>query len=268
VAESRAVAALLLREARERASHVLDLAFLTGSPSEIADWRASLEADGSCALVRVLQRSPYVETGGDHEAYRESLSRSLRAGLRRRSRALEREGHVSMQVLDGAADVDASLDAAIALEGSGWKAARRTAIGSRPQTRRFYGDLARWAASRGLLRLSFLLLGERRIATQFGLETDGAYYFLKGGYDPAFARFSPGRLLHQRMIERSFSLGHESYEFLGGEEPYKLAWAASAREIVALRAFRRTPVGAAWSVRDRYVLPQLRRAARGLGALR
>ena len=37
------------------------------------------------------------------------------------------------------------------MEALGWKGEADTAILSRPETRRFYEELARWASARGLL---------------------------------------------------------------------------------------------------------------------
>ena len=81
------------------------------------------------------------------------------------------------------------------MEGSGWKT--RTAIASRPDTRRFYRDVARWAAGRGWLRLGFLRLDGRALAFDFCLEHAGTHYLLKTGFDPAFRAYGPGMLMRK-----------------------------------------------------------------------
>jgi CelD/BcsL family acetyltransferase involved in cellulose biosynthesis len=141
------------------------------------------------------------------------------------------------------------LEDGFRVEASGWKAAQGSAIVSRPESRRFFTDIARWASSRGWLRLAFLRLDGRALAFQFGLEEGGAYYFLKGGYDSEFHRYAPGKLLVQEMLERAFSSGLERFEFLGQPEPWKLEWTNDTRVLVIVDAFAPSLEGrAAWAV--------------------
>ena len=61
-----------------------------------------------------------------------------------------------LEVIDGSERLDESLRLAFELEGSGWKVEQGTAILSSPRTLRFYTEVGRWAAERGMLRLFFL----------------------------------------------------------------------------------------------------------------
>src|SRR5262249_37168835 len=114
---------------------------------------------------------------------------------------------------------------------------RGTAIAADPATRRFYGDIAHWAARRGWLRLAFLRLDERPLAFDYCLEEQGVHYLLKTGYDPAYRAFAPGVLIRQDMIARAFSNGLARYEFLGADEPWKLRWTGMLSERRLLQAF-------------------------------
>ena len=169
---------------------------------------------------------------------------------------------------DGTQRLAELLDEGFALETSGWKEARGTAIRSRPETHRFYSDLAVWSAEHaGILRLSFLRLDGRALAFQYGLEDSGTYSFVKGGYDPAYARFAPARLLIYDLLERAFSIGLERYDFLGAPEPFKLEWTGRTRALNRLEAFAPGPIAsAAWaaSAYGRPVARRVRAAARRL----
>jgi CelD/BcsL family acetyltransferase involved in cellulose biosynthesis len=191
--------------------------------------------------ARQWERPPYVSLEGPWEAYEQGLDGKLRRDLARRRRRLEELGPVVLDVQDGRADLSRLLDEGFQLESSGWKEARGTAILSRPETRQFYTALAGWAAERGILRLSFLRVGGRAIAFQLGLEDRGAYFFVKGGYDPAYARFAPAKLLVQARLRRAFSDGLKRFEFLGPPEPFKLEWTPTAHELGRFQAFARTP---------------------------
>jgi CelD/BcsL family acetyltransferase involved in cellulose biosynthesis len=66
---------------------------------------------------------------------------------------------------------------------------------------------------------------------------------MKGGYDPEQRQFAPQKLLVQAVLERAFSSGLESFEFLGEDEAWKLEWTDGLRRLDLFHAFR--PLGLA-----------------------
>jgi CelD/BcsL family acetyltransferase involved in cellulose biosynthesis len=199
-------------------------------------------------LERTLLRTPVVAIEGDWESYLASLSRKFRKELRRHRRQLDSEHQVGLEIVDEPGEVASRLEEAFELEGSGWKASAGTAIASQPQTRRFYEEVMGWAAARGMLRLCFLRVDRRPIAVDIALEDHGVRYLLKGGFDPAWARFSPGTLLLEAGLEEAFTAGLTTVEIGGGEDSYKLRWTADVRERALLQAFPSNPFGlAGWA---------------------
>jgi CelD/BcsL family acetyltransferase involved in cellulose biosynthesis len=187
-------------------------------------------------------RRPYIEIG-EWEEYESHLPKMLRGDTRRRRRRLAEQGEVSVEVVDGSERLGPLLREGFTVEAAGWKGRAGTAITSRPKTREFFIDGARWAASRGILRLAFLRLDGRPIAFQYDLEDNGVFFFLKTGFDPAFSVFAPGRLLLHEMVRRAFALGLKRFELLGGDDPYKLQWTSTCHELVRLHAFAPTIAG-------------------------
>ncbi len=171
-------------------------------------------------LVRTLARAPYLELEGTWQAYERGLSRNVRSDVQRCWRRLAEAGRVSFEVADGRDRLEALVDEGFGLEAAGWKTARGTAIVSRPETERFYREVARWAAGRGWLRLAFLRVDGQPVAFQYAIEDGGAYYPLKGGYDPRYREFSPGKLIIHATLSRAFSSGLARYEFLGDQAQY------------------------------------------------
>jgi CelD/BcsL family acetyltransferase involved in cellulose biosynthesis len=189
-----------------------------------------------------MLRSPYIELDGTLADYRARRRSSFKADLRRRNRRLGELGEVRLDVRDGSRDLARLLAEGWELEGSEWKDRLGTAVVARAETRRFYADVARRAAAGGRLRLFFLRLDEAPIAFIFALQQAGVLYLMKGGFDPALSRMSPGQLLLERVIERAFTTGLDRIELLGGEEAYKLAWTDTVHERVLLQSFGRSPV--------------------------
>lgn len=252
-----ALAATLFR----RRPFELSLGFVDGAAPELASYRAAADAAGYTVLERSLERSPYVATTGSWEAFtRERLSRNRRSQLGRARRRLEREGKVELEVADGGERLDELLSEAFRVEASGWKGASGTAIVSRPETVRFYREITRWAAGEGRLRLAFLRLDGQALATMLLLESRGVLYYLKGGYDPGFERFSPGMLLLSSVIEHAFEHPIERVELLGGDERYKLAFTSDVRDKRRFQAFAPSPLGVLSRSAFRYGRPAARRA--------
>jgi CelD/BcsL family acetyltransferase involved in cellulose biosynthesis len=237
-----AAAVLALRPGR------VTLEYLEAGQTGLTAISKSAADAGYRTVLRDWERPPYVAFDGDWESYEQRLDGKLRRDLGRRRRRLEELGSVSIDVEDGAVQLDRLLEAGFALEPSGWKDARGTAVLSRPETREFYVGLARWGVERGMLRLSFLRVEGRPLAFQLGLEDGGVYYFLKGGYDPEYRRFAPARLLVQSLLQRGFESGLARFEFLGPAEPFKLEWTSTCRDLKRLELFAPSPTStAAWA---------------------
>ena len=188
-------------------------------------------------LERTLEEPPFLATDGDREAYEESLDTHVMSESRRRRRRLSEQGELVFEVRDGTEDLARLLEEGFRVEASGWKAEAGTAIISQEETRRFYTELAEWNAEHGWLRLAFLRLDGRPIAFQFLIEYGGVVSQLKGGFDEAYRKFSPGILLLQDVIAWTFDGSAHRYEFLGAEEAFKLEWAQGQHDRKLLQAF-------------------------------
>jgi CelD/BcsL family acetyltransferase involved in cellulose biosynthesis len=253
IAEDAAAADELAAAALDRAGRRLTLSLVDAAGPDFAALRGGAGARGYRVLARPVVRPPYLLVDGDWAAFEKHVAGRLLRDLRRRRRRLEDEGALTFEVTDGTTGLEELLEDGFRIETSGWKAAQQTAIVSRPETRRFFTEVARWAAARRWLRLAFLRLDGRALAFQFGLEEGGAYYFLKGGYETEFHRFAPGKLLVHDMLERAFSSGLERFEFLGQPESWKLEWTDDTRVLLIVDAFAPSLPGRAnWAAESLY----------------
>ena len=225
-------------------------------------YRAAADA-GHRMLRTVVQRSPYVALAPGEDVDRRLGAKAAR-NVRRNLRRLEEAGRVEVVVEAAPSRVDGLLAVGFPLESSGWKADRGTAILSSPETRRFYTAVAHWAADAGLLRLGFLRLDGRAIAFAFGLQDGAAFYLLKGGYDPAYRRFAPAKLLFRALMGQAVASGLQRFELLGATEPWKLEWTRDCHERILLRSYAPTVLGiadhAAQTAYFRYGHPIAKRA--------
>ncbi|HEX6420802.1 MAG TPA: GNAT family N-acetyltransferase [Acidimicrobiales bacterium] len=238
---------------RSRPGHVR-LRFLPAEGQAAAAVRATAGACGYRLVERTLARSPYVDADATWQDYRDTLGGKLRRELRRRRRRLEAQGRVTVTIDGEREGLDELLDECFRIEAIG-RRGRGGAIASDTATASFYREACAWAADHGMLRIARLRLDQRAIAFDLAFEERGRHYLLKTGYDPGFAPLALGLLLRAEMIERAFGTGLRSYEFLGTDEAWKLAWARSVRELVELRAFGPTVSGTAGWAATTYLRP-------------
>jgi CelD/BcsL family acetyltransferase involved in cellulose biosynthesis len=99
----------------------------------------------------------------------------------------------------------------------------------------FHRLLAPRLAARGWLRLYRLFVGDAAIAGVYGIELGRRFYYYQSGYDPAWSARSPGLVLVGRTVADAYARGLGDYDFLRGEEAYKLDWSSDRRETCAVR---------------------------------
>jgi CelD/BcsL family acetyltransferase involved in cellulose biosynthesis len=256
LAAGRAARTALLDRLFASRPQLVSLRLLPTGDETIESVHAAADRFQYHSALRSQPSCPVVGVDGDWDTYERGLSRNLRQDLARCRRRLAELGPVSLEVSLAASD----LEAAFELEQLGWKGARGSAMASRPQTRQFYEAVARWAETRGWLRLIFLRAGERRVAFHLALEQGGSYIPLKGGLDPDLSRCSPGKLMIHATLERAFATGLRRYDFVVGSEEYKLRWATGLSDRVHFCAFAPTLRGASLRVADLRARPLARRA--------
>jgi CelD/BcsL family acetyltransferase involved in cellulose biosynthesis len=208
------------------------------------------QAGGADAAEVALQRagyrvvrdnrppSPWLGLPTTWEELIQSVSRNLRSQWRRRRRALEREGALTFRTVTRPAELAPALADFLRLEASGWKGRESTAILSNPRTEQFYRAFAQAAAQQGWLRLHLLELDGQLIAGDYGCSFAGTGFLIKTAFSESHERFSPGLVLRGMVLQAAIEEGLGSYDFLGGPERYKLAWASELRPRARLFAYR------------------------------
>ena len=169
-----------------------------------------------------------------------------------------RRDHQARSPALGPQDLERELDRAFELEAAGWKGAAGTAIDSAKETALFYRSVAGAYERLGELCLSTITLDGELAAFDLCLLHANRLWTLKGSYNESYRHLSPGMVLLMWEIERSYELGLEAVELLGGDEDYKLAFATSQREHLRFRAYRRRPAPLARFAYWRWARPLIR----------
>lgn len=139
---------------------------------------------------------PMLESQEDGGAYlRTTISKNHLRDMRRQFRLLGEEGRVSYNVARQPEEIRRRMEEFLALEASGWKGRKRSAM----VMDRFRAAFAREAitnlAEVDAVRIHTLDLDGRAIASMVVFIMAGEAYTWKTAYDERYARFSPGKLL-------------------------------------------------------------------------
>jgi len=198
---------------------------------EIAEgWTLNVEREDVCPVTTFPD-------GVDMEGFLATLGKKERHEIRRKVRRAEAVGEITLQ---DSADPLADLEAFIDLHQKRWGA-----DGLFPPTPG--GDQSRVLVRRlfeefgddGPLHLTFLSVGDRRIAAGIHFETADGILYYNAGVDPDARDLSPGVLMVYAYVERALTAGKRRMDFLRGNESYKYEWGALDEPIQRLLIRRR-----------------------------
>ncbi|MHC4177343.1 MAG: GNAT family N-acetyltransferase, partial [Planctomycetota bacterium] len=148
-----------------------------------------------------------IEIDHDWEAYRRGWSRKHRQQMARHARRLAGRGDVQLKVLSQLSpeEVEGWVRRGFEVEDRSWKGAVGTSVLRTPGMFTFFTRQAEQLARWGQLELVFLECGGHAVAFSYGLAAKGVYHSLKVGYDPEYARYSPGQLLRYYLYRSLYA---------------------------------------------------------------
>jgi CelD/BcsL family acetyltransferase involved in cellulose biosynthesis len=214
-----------------------ELAAAFGRREMAEAWTLNVEREDVCPVVTLPET-------GDFEAYLSTLGKKQRHEIRRKVRRAEAAGEIRLvDSTDPSADIEAFID----LHQKRWGEDG------------LFPDTAGGAASRlcfyrlfellgpdGTVGLTFLMVGDRRIAAGVHMKTADAYLYYNAGVDPEARDLSPGVLMVAGYVQRALAEGRRRIDFLRGDEGYKYDWGAVDEPIQRILVRRRaTGSGAA-----------------------
>jgi CelD/BcsL family acetyltransferase involved in cellulose biosynthesis len=149
-----------------------------------------------------------------------AASAKLLADLRRCQKRAKELGPIHIKFAEEA-DVPDALEGLFGLHGSRWRARGQCGVLGGPAIEAFHRELADRFARRGWLRLYCLFLQDRMVAANYGFSLRRRAYSYIGGFDPAFAKLSPGRIVLFESIRHAAGEGAVEFDLLRGREDYK-----------------------------------------------
>lgn len=165
--------------------------------------------------------------GLDWPTYLAARPGQLRETIRRRSRAVERDGTIRFEVTKGNNGLQRAIAAYEQVYVRSWK---------EPEPYpRFNQVLLPMAASLGALRMAVMWQGDTPLAAQYWTLADGVATVLKLAHDDQAKALSPGTVLTAHMIRRLLEDEHvTTLDFGRGDDPYKQQWTTVRRQRIGV----------------------------------
>jgi CelD/BcsL family acetyltransferase involved in cellulose biosynthesis len=174
------------------------------------------------------------------EEYESGLGRNLRQNLRRYARKLERDSGEALvtEIVTDPTRAAAAIDVVADLHQRVRSARGDAGVFRHRGMIEFHRLLARRLAEEGRLRLYALTVSGAPISAIYCMRFGDVVSFYQTGYDPAFAKYGPGRYIMAQAIRASIEEGAREFDFLRGDEAYKAVWGATVRCDLRIRVPR------------------------------
>lgn len=185
--------ALLFDGARQAGAHALILRDMSLDGAAMKAITEVLRRDG--ITPQVLQshvRAALDATVDADELLREALGPKKLKELRRQRNRLGDHGEVHFDIARTPVDVAGSIETFLALEASGWKAKRGTALVQDDGDATFIRRATSALAATGQCEIVTLRAGETPVAAAVVLRHQDRAFYFKLGVDEHFSKFSPG----------------------------------------------------------------------------
>jgi len=139
------------------------------------------------------------------------------------------------------AELDDGMRILRALHAERWRAAGRRGVFEERRFRAFHELVMPQLLEEGRLQLLWLSVRGEPVAVLYNILANGKAYFYQAGRKmdvPDGQR--PGIVLFAKAIQRAINAGLHEFDFLGGACQYKEKLASASRELLQIRAARRT----------------------------
>jgi CelD/BcsL family acetyltransferase involved in cellulose biosynthesis len=191
MAEDAAIS--LIAQARKAGAHALILRSVPLDGAAIKAFAGALGRDNLRPRVLQSHLRACLDASGDAEdLLRDALGQKKLKELRRQRNRLAEHGTVSFEVARSRDEIAPALEMFLALEASGWKARRGTALIQDDGDAGFIRRAALALAETGQCQIVTLRAGDTPVAAAILLRHQDRAFYFKLGIDERFSKFSPG----------------------------------------------------------------------------
>lgn len=229
------------------------LAFLGGKPGDMPAWEqidlynvpenSPLLAELAAAARQsglTYHQEPFrpamtIDLPGDWETYLAGIDKKQRHEIRRKMRRAESsEAEVRWYIARDPAAIEGEIDEFLRLMTlDPEKAAFLT-----PAMRENFTNTVRCAFAENCLMLAFLEINGKKAAAYLSFDYLDQLWVYNSGMDTSFNEFSPGWVLLGELLKWSNENGRKTFDFMRGDEDYKIRFGAHKRDVLRVNLSR------------------------------
>ncbi len=225
----------------------------------------SMEKDQDGTSIRWSLKQSRESASFDCTGDERAPTGKLRRNLRRLRKQINEYGELRIEVVVNSEQLNDAYEQFLAIEASGWKGAgdEAPAISANPALQGFYQALLSPSIAGFAPQINLLWCNDICIAAQFGIRTDACLSLLKIGYNEEYARFSPGYLLLESILDKTPELGINTLSLVTSP-PWAQRWHPDIEPVWQLNHYNSSTIGTALHKFDgikQVVKSRLRQAA-------
>ncbi len=192
------------------------------------DYQVQTEVEDVC---------PVIPLPSTWDEYLSSLDKKQRHEIRRKIRRAERSEQINWYIVGEERDLAAEMEAFIELH-------QKSDVDKDEfmdaQMKGFFHAAARVLHQAGWLQLAFIEVNGEKAAAMLNFDYRDSILVYNSGYDPQkYAGLSPGIVLLAYCIQWAIELGRAKFDFMRGEEEYKLRFGAQPTKVYRLLIARK-----------------------------
>jgi CelD/BcsL family acetyltransferase involved in cellulose biosynthesis len=206
-------------------------ALLLSHPAALSDWDPSVQASHTC---------PYVAIQGTFDEYFQSRRDLRRFNLIKKETALLGKLGVERRRVSLESEVVPAMDDLFQLHAKRAHAKHLRTNFQSDIVKRFHRRVGRLFLAEGILNLQLLYHDRKPICAHYCLDYRGRTNYFQSGFDPEWGRYSVSMVLLRQIIRDAFQAGQAAFDFLKGNEAYKMMWANATCQESQIHAYNRT----------------------------
>ncbi len=172
---------------------------------------------------------PFIAFPAEWETYFKSVNRRVREYVKANANFFLQEEKGELKKADES-DYQTVLQELFRLHTQRWQSKGKSGSFALAEKRDFHLEISRRLLEKKELGLYYLRVDKKIASVLYGFVYQDTYYFYQTGFDLSFEGKKPGLLVLYHALQDSFRSGLRNFDFLRGEEEYKLKWANSRNQ--------------------------------------
>jgi CelD/BcsL family acetyltransferase involved in cellulose biosynthesis len=220
----------------ERARRILLHTMRADSPA-ISALCEAFGSSGALWRQRRLTINPVVRLSGTWDDFLRGRPKRLRQELRTTQNHLGRGGEWSFEEATQADAAHEIYDALVELHTSRQEGKPGSSVFGELRRRSFLKSIIGELSPTVETHLSAIRWQGRIVSAAYSLQCGDTFFYWTPSFDPNLRSMSLGKLHVAKLIQSCFGRSLKVFDFMGGDEPYKVQWTSQALDILNIDVY-------------------------------